>query len=332
MDNLPVKLNVLETSQNPRISRRSFVRALSVIAAVLAIPESKLLAAYTKSLAKKNRLPVIWLGLQDCSGDTESFLRAGERSDPLQTGVVDPGIVDLLLDVISLEYHETLMAPSGAAAEKSRENIITKFPGKYLAIVEGAIPTAAGGAYCVIGGKTALSIAQRVCSNAAATLAVGTCASSGGMPCAAPNPTGAKSLLEAIPTLKNVAILPGCPMNVVNLVATIVYYVSFNALPPVDSLRRPTFAYGKTVHSHCPRRGAYEDGPHVRAWGDLAHRLGGCMVQMGCRGPVTHSNCPVIKWNMGTCWPVLAGHGCIGCTESKFWDSLFPYYSHVLED
>jgi hydrogenase small subunit len=303
---------------------------MGVIAAVLGLPEGDLLAAYTQALAKTPRLPVVWMGLQDCTGDSESLLRAGERRDPLQSGITDPGIVDLLLDVISMEYHETLMAPSGAAAEKSREDVITKYKGKYLAIVEGAIPTAAGGAYCVIGGKTALSIAKRFCTNAAATVAVGTCASSGGLAAAAPNPTGAKSLLEAIPTLKNVVVLPGCPMNVVNLVATLVYYVSFNRFPALDSLRRPKFAYEKTVHSQCPRREAFEEGPHVRSWGDAAHRRGGCMVEMGCRGPRTHANCPVIKWNLGTCWPVQAGHGCIGCAEGKFWDSMFPYYSHVL--
>jgi Ni,Fe-hydrogenase I small subunit len=68
----------------------------------------------------------------------------------------------------------------------------------------------------------------------------------------------------------------------------------------------------------------------VARWGDTAHRTGGCLVNMGCRGPRTHSNCSVVKWMGGVCWPVASGHGCIGCTEPRFWDTMFPYYSKPL--
>ena len=321
-----VELTVKKLTSSGHVSRRDFVRTIGVLAALMSIPQNKLLAAFTQSLAKNRRLPVIWLEFQDCTGDTESVLRGAERSNMADSTVTDPGIVDLLLSVIALEYHETIMSPSGAAAEKSRNDVIAKYKGKYLTIVEGSIPTAANGNYCTVGGKTAMSIAKSVCSQGAATVALGTCAVSGGLGAAAPNPTGAKGVLQAFPTMPNVLNLPGCPANVVNVVSTIVYFIAYGKLPALDSQRRPSFAYGKTIHSQCPRRDYYEDGPHVLAWGDAAHRSGGCMVKMGCRGPNTYSNCPTARWNGGAGWPVESGHGCFGCTTASFWDANFPYY------
>lgn len=323
-------LLTVKGSSTKGISRRNFLRSVGFLAAAMSIPKDSLLAAFTQSLAKTPRLPVVWLEFQDCTGESESFLRGGERTDLAATSLTDPGIVDLLLSVISLEYHETIMAPSGAAADKSRLDVISKYKGKYLAVVEGSIPTGANGAYCTIGGRTALSIAQETLFNAGAVAAVGSCSVSGCLPTAYPNPTGAKGVLEAFPTLPNVINLPGCPANVVNVVSSFVYFISYGRWPSLDSSRRPVFAYGKTVHDQCPREEYFEDGPHVRAWGDAAHRAGGCLVRMGCRGPVTHSNCPKAKWNGGTCWPVESGHGCIGCAEPKFWDRQFPYYSKPL--
>lgn len=312
------------------VSRRQFLRSVAVVAAALAIPNRTLLAAFTQALAKNPKIPVIWLEYQDCTGESESILRAGEHTDLLSSSVVDPGIVDLLLSVISLEYHETIMAPSGAAADKSRLDTIAKYPGKYLVVVEGAIPTAANGIYCTVGGRTALSVAQETLSKAKATVALGSCAVSGCLPSAAPNPTGAKGVVEAFPSQPNVLNLPGCPANVVNFVSSVVYLISYGTWPSQDSQHRPLFAYGRTVHQQCPRREYFDDGPHVQAWGDAAHRAGGCMVRMGCRGPRTYANCPKAKWNGGTCWPVESGHGCIGCTTARFWDANFPYYNNPL--
>jgi hydrogenase small subunit len=327
---IPVELRIGGRAREGGVSRRGFLGLLGGIAAVLGLPLEELLAAYTKSLAKTPRIPVIWLGFQDCTGDTESFIRAGERQDPIESSIVDPGIVDLLLDIVSLEYHETLMAPSGAGAEKSRTDTIAKYKGKYLAIVEGSIPTKDNGVYCMIGGKTALSIAKEVCANAKAVIAAGSCAVSGALASAKPNPTLAKGLLEAIPTLTNVANLPGCPVNAVNLMASIVYLIAYGKFPSLDGSRRPKFAYDGSIHERCPRKDYYEHGPHVGAWGDANHRAGRCFVRMSCRGPRTHGNCSRsnIKWIGGTSWPVLAGHGCIGCTEPRFWDTMFPLYNN----
>jgi hydrogenase small subunit len=128
-------------------------------------------------------------------------------------------------------------------------------------------------------------------------------------------------------TDKPVLNLPGCPFNVVNLTATVVHFLTFGALPEMDDLHRPLFAHGARIHDNCERRGHFDAGEFVRAWGDEGHRQGWCLYQMGCKGPVTYHNCPTVRWNDGTNWPVGSGHGCIGCSEPSFWE--FGAYNTV---
>jgi hydrogenase small subunit len=162
-----------------------------------------------------------------------------------------------------------------------------------------------------------------------ATIAMGSCAVDGGLPAALPNLTGATGILNAIPSLGNHVNLPGCPANVVNLVATIVYLITFNHLPEMDSRHRPYFAYGEEIHEECERHDFYEQDKFVLAWGDEGHRNGWCLFNMGCKGPETKSNCKWVKWNDSTNWPIGAGHGCIGCTTPSFWDTMTPFYQPV---
>ncbi|TLM99814.1 [Ni/Fe] hydrogenase small subunit, partial [bacterium] len=99
-----------------------------------------------------------------------------------------------------------------------------------------------------------------------------------------------------------------------------VHYLTFGALPEMDSLHRPLFAFGELIHNNCERRGHFDRGEFVRAWGDAGHRAGWCLYQMGCKGPITSQNCPIVRYNDGTNWPIGAGHPCIGCAEPDFWD------------
>jgi hydrogenase small subunit len=297
------------------VSRRQFLSFCALMAAAMAMPASHKSRIAT-ALAAATRLPVVWLAFQDCTADTESFLRAS-----------NPTVSSILLDLISLDYHETLMAPAGRMAEKSLQDTLSRYPGQFVAIVEGAIPTGVGGFYCAVGGRSALSIAQEVCGAAMATMTVGACAWDGGWPAAAPNPTTTQGLKDAVPGVRNLISLPGCPMNVVNLSATLVHYLTYKAWPPVDSYRRPLFAYGDKVHEECERHDYYEEGRFVLEWGDQGHRQGWCLFKMGCKGPKTKSNCPTVKWNDGTSWPIGAGHGCIGCAAPRFWDQLTPFYT-----
>jgi hydrogenase small subunit len=297
------------------VSRREFLRFCAFAGAVLALPPSATPQIARALSASAIRLPVVWLEFQSCTGDAESFTRAS-----------NPTAASLLLETLSVNFMETLMAPAGAAAEKSLADTLTQYPGQYIAIVEGSIPTGDGGVYCTVGGRSALAIAQEVCRNSLATIAVGTCAFAGGWPGAAPNPTGAQGVKDAVTGIPKLINMPGCPVNIANLTALIVHYLTYNAWPDTDSLGRPRFAYGEKIHEECPRHDNYEEGRFALAWGDAGHRAGYCLYKLGCRGPRTHHNCDRVKWNDGTNWPVGAGHPCVGCAEPSFWDSMTPFY------
>ncbi len=146
-------------------------------------------------------------------------------------------------------------------------------------------------------------------------MSLGSCASWGGIPSADPNPTGAvgaPEILEGIPVIT----IPGCPANPYNFLGTVLQYATFGTLPALDDKNRPLFAYGRTIHEHCPRRAHFDAGRFVREYGDEGHRLGYCLFAMGCKGPETHANCSVADFGeIPGCWPIGIGHPCFGCTE-----------------
>ena len=299
------------------VSRREFLGFCGAMASALALPATAA-GQIARALDKAQKPVLVWLEFQDCAGNTESFLRASR-----------PTAAEIVLDTLSVDYHETIMAAAGHQAEAVLAATVRDKPGGYIAVVEGSIPTGANGAYCTIGGRSALQIAEEVCGKAAATIAIGTCAAFGGLPAAAPNPTGALGVSDAVPGVKNLINLPACPANVENLTALIVYYLTFKRFPPLDRYHRPLFAYGKSIHDNCERRAHFDAGQYVEAWGDEGHRTGYCLYKMGCKGPVTYQNCPVVRWNSGTNWPIGCGHPCIGCAEADFWDKMTPFYRHL---
>lgn len=298
------------------VTRRDFLKFCSAMAVTLALPQHYS-PKIAHALETKPRPPLIWLEYQDCAGNTESLLRASK-----------PTVADLVLDTLSVDYHETIMAAAGHQAEAAREATMEKYPGQYLVVVEGSIPTKDNGVYCCIAGHSAVDLVQDVCSGAAAVIAAGTCSSFGGLPFAAPNPTGARAVSQVV---RGVPIinLPACPVNVETLTAVVVHYLTFETLPATDQFGRPLFAYGSRIHDDCERRAHFDAGQFVEEWGDEGHRKGWCLYKMGCKGPQTFNNCPIVRWNEGTSWPVGAGHGCAGCSEPNFWDSMMPLYERL---
>lgn len=302
--------------QRKGLSRRDFMQFVGAVAGMLGL-EASVIPRVVEALQQNKKLPLVWLEFQDCAGNTESFLRAAK-----------PSIDEIILEAISVNYHETIMAPAGHLAEEVLQKTVRENPGGYLAVVEGSIPTADGGVYCTIGGRTALDIAREVCGNALATVAAGTCACYGGIPAAAPNPTGAVSVSAAVPGA-TVINLSACPFNAANVTALLVHYLTFGAFPATDSLGRPLFAYGKRIHDACERRAHFDQGQYAERFGDQGHRLGYCLYKLGCKGPSTYQNCPSVRWNEGMSWPIGAGHPCVGCSEPYFWDTMTPFYERL---
>ncbi|BCD62387.1 quinone-reactive Ni/Fe-hydrogenase small subunit [Nitratiruptor sp. YY08-26] len=303
------QISIKEILEDEGVSRRDFLKWASATTAMLMLPSS-----FTPLVAEAaelmTRVPVIWIELQDCAGNSEAFI----RSD-------GPKVDDIILEIISLEFQETLMAAAGHQAEAQLEDAMEHFEGKYLLFVEGAIPVGPGREWCTIGasGETFEEHLKRVAKDAAAIVAVGTCATFGGVPAAAPNPTGAVGVMDIVND-KPIINIPACPANPANMVGVILHYVLTGQIPELDSLLRPKFAFGYRIHDNCERRAHFDAGEFVEEWGDEGAKNNFCLYKMGCKGPMTFNNCSIVRYNESVNWPIGSGHGCIGCSEPGFWD------------
>jgi hydrogenase small subunit len=288
------------------ISRRAFLKFCTAMASALALPPSAALAMASE-LPGKRRPSVIYMSYQECTGCLESLTRS-----------FSPTLENLMFNVMSLDYDDTLQAAAGFQAEQAREAAMKANWGKYLMIVDGAIPSGNNG-YCTAAGKSALQSIKDTAQGAAAVVAVGTCAAYGGLPMAAPNPTGA-TMVSDIVTDKPVINVPGCPPIPAVITGTLAHFLTFGKLPELDHLKRPIAFYGNTIHDRCYRRPFYDQGKFAKTFDDEGARNGWCLYELGCKGPTTYNACATVKWNDGTSFPIESGHGCIGCSEPGFWD------------
>jgi len=294
------------------IQRRDFMKWAVGITAMLALP-SQFTPLFAEAAKLADRLPLVWLHMAECTGCSESLIRSAS-----------PTIDSLIFDYVSLEYHETLMAAAGWQAEANLVHAMKAYPGQYVLVVEGGVPTAMNGQYLTVGAqaKTGLSVVREAAENAAAIFSVGTCSSFGGIQAAAPNPTGAKGVEKVIK--QSVINVPGCPPSANNIVGTLMYVLLFGTLPALDRYNRPKWAYGHRIHDLCERRGHFDAGEFVESFGDEGAKAGWCLYKQGCKGPYTFNNCSTERFNQHTNWPIGAGHGCMGCSEPDFWDTMGP--------
>ena len=221
------------------VSRRDFMKYCGMLTATMGLSSAFIPRVAEVFAAPKQRPPVIWLQFAECTGCTEAVL-----------GSMYPWIDELVLEILSMEYHETIMAAAGHQAEENLRSAVNRYRGKFICVVEGAVATRYGGAYGKIGGRTFLEIANDVCRKAAAVICLGTCSSYGGLQAAAPNPGGYKGIGAAL-KIKTVNI-PGCPPNPVNLVGTIVNYLLLGKLPALDKVGRPFLLTEKAFTTSVP--------------------------------------------------------------------------------
>lgn len=289
-------------------SRRDFLRFCSMMAAYIGASQTGI-AQVVESMEKTPRVPIIWLHFQECTCCSESFIRSSH-----------PIVADILIDQVSLDYTETLMAASGHQAEAAKEATMKKYKGEYILCVEGTVPSGAGGAYCCIGGKTAQQVLEEAAEGAKAIIAWGTCASSGCVQAAKPNPTQATPIHKIIKN-KPIIRVPGCPPIGEVMAGIIVHMVTFGTIPALDANKRPKAFYSKRVHDTCQRRPYFDAGLFVETFDDENAKKGYCLYKVGCKGPVTYNSCGVMKWNNGTSNPIQSGHGCFACSEDNYWDN-----------
>jgi len=291
------------------IGRRAFLQWVSATTAMLTLPPL-FEPMVAKAAAVMNRVPVIWIEGQSCRGNSEAFLRSAA-----------PTVDELIFETISLEYHQMIMAAAGLQADARKQQAIKANYGKYILVVEGAIPTGYGGGFSTTGaaGTPFIDEVKQVSRGAAVVIAVGACATSGALPAADPNPTEALSTQEVIGD-RPIVNIPACPFNPVNFVGTLLQFTLTGQIPPLDSQLRPRWAFGALIHDNCERRAHFDAGEYVQEWGDAGAKNNFCLYKMGCKGPMTSNNCGTVLYNERTSWPIGAGHGCIGCSEVNFWD------------
>jgi len=276
-------------------------------------------------------LPVIYLQTAACSGCAVSMLNSAS-----------PTIKNLLIDQvapgvhINLKFHPVVMAAAGDLAIQVMEDTAKRQKGGYVLIVDGAVPTADGGVYGAVGERNGkpVTMVQRVtemAQDALAVIAMGTCASFGGIPAAPPNPTGCVSVQKVLTAKginKPLVNIPGCPPHPDWLFGTVESIIMFG-LPgaeDLDDFLRPKAYYGKLIHENCPRRASFDEGKFAKKLGDE-----GCLYELGCKGPITHADCPLRRWNSGTNWIIGAGAPCNGCTQPEFPNEMEPFYEKLVD-
>ena len=290
-----------------KISRRQFLRYSVVAAGAIGLSASGLVKLET-ALAADGGPQVIWLQGQGCTGCSVSLLNT----------IYHMSIDDLLLNTVDMKFNSTVMAASGDLAVSAANAAQTQ--GGYILVVEGAIPTNDGGKYChVWPGMTALNAVSIFSRWSSYVLAVGTCATYGGIPRGNPNPTGARGVRDIVEG-GTVIELPGCPTHPDWIVGTIAHILANGTAPKLGHGKRPEAFYGKDkLHKSCPRYQDYENDVYARELGQP-----GCYEKLGCRGKETFADCPSRQWNSpaqgeyGVNWCIGAGSPCHGCTERDF--------------
>jgi hydrogenase small subunit len=285
---------------------------------------------------------VYWLAGMSCDGCTISV-----------AGATNPGIEGLLAGVVPampkvILHHPVLSVEAGAEFVKSFADAWEgKLGAPYVVVFEGSVADEriagrTGGYFSAMGAETVEGVEgpqpvptatwlRRLAPGAAATIAIGTCATWGGVPSAEGNPTGAMSLMDylgkdyrsafGLPVIN----IPGCAPQGDNFTETVFAVLLFlqglGPLPTFDELGRPAWLFRDTVHQGCTRAGFYEEGMFAEHYGDPE-----CLVEIGCWGPVV--NCNIVQRgainHMGGC--MKAGGVCIGCTMPGFPDKFSPFY------
>ena len=308
------------------LSRRDFIRWAVAVPAALSVADEFLpkLAAAMQDAVKE--YPIIWLQASTCSGCSVSVINT-----------IHPSIKNVILEQVLpghqliLTYHGTLMAATGSPSVNAALEAAKKYKGKYVLVVEGAIPTKQNGIYGHIGeeeGKpmTMLRWIDVLGRDAMATLTVGTCAAYGGISAALPNPSGSKSVSDVYQTLNittPVINIPGCPCHPDWFIGTVAKILLYGMPQPkeLDEFGRLKLFYGRSVHNRCINRDYLDEGVFATKFGDE-----GCLLELGCKGPFTNADCPIRLWNGSVNWCINAGAPCIGCTEKGFPDEHSPIY------
>ncbi|CCQ54148.1 MULTISPECIES: hydrogenase small subunit [Crocosphaera] len=263
---------------------------------------------------------VLWLQGGACSGNTISFLNAEE-----------PTVVDLITDFgINVLWHPSLGLQLGDELQQLLHDCVNgKIPIDIL-VYEGSVVNAPNGTgeWNRFAGRPMKDWLTDLSKVAAFVVAVGDCATYGGIPAMEPNPSeslgvqflkrdkggflGADYVSQAgLPVIN----IPGCPSHP-DWISQILVAVATGRVGDLtlDEFHRPQTFFRSFTQTGCTRNMHFS---YKATTQDFGQRTGCLFYDMGCRGPMTHSSCNRILWNRVSS-KTRAGMPCLGCTEPEF--------------
>ncbi len=313
MENVATATEFQDMLEARGVTRRSFMKlcgAVAVAAGLTELAAPRVASALEGSVigaTKGGLYPVIWIEGASCTGCTESFA---------QVDTPDPATV--VLELLSLNYSETLSAAAGHSMEEAKKQTIENC--EYILVYEGAIQEGWDGQALRVANEPGTKHLLEAAENAQSIVALGSCAVNGGWMAAHPNPShalGVADFLKKHGINTPVVNVPGCPANPEWLIAVLVDVLMLGKLPELTSDAKPAQMFGQTVHDNCERRGHFENGEFVYEFGSKEEAMGYCLYPLGCRGPQTKANCGVVLYNHRRSWCVKSGAPCIGCCEAN---------------
>jgi hydrogenase small subunit len=269
-----------------------------------------------------------------CDGESVSITAASNPSlEDIIRGII-PGMPKLVM------HHPLLSYENGSEFLQAWFDAEQGKLDPFILLVEGSIPNErinGEGYWAALGvdpetGQpiTTNDWVDRLAPKAEAVVAVGTCATYGGIPAMKNNPTGAMGLPDYLgwqwKSKANVPIvcIPGCPSQPDNITEVLLYMALMLAgiapMIDLDEALRPRWLFGRTVHEGCNRAAFYEHGDFADEYGSPK-----CLVKLGCKGPVVKCNVATRGWMSGKGGCPNVGGICIGCTMPGFPDRFLPF-------
>jgi hydrogenase small subunit len=288
------------------------------------------------SSAQEMTIHVLWMsaGL-GCDGESVAITAATSPSlEDLLSGVI-PGSPKLVLHMPMLSFE------NGGDFMRAFYDAEDDLMHPFILVLEGAIAderTAGEGHWTGFGysefDKQPISAGEwmdRLAPKAAAVMAVGTCATYGGVPAMRNNPTGAMGLPDYLGwgwksrSGLPIVCIPGCPSQPDNLTSTLfdmsLFIAGIGPAPELDDQLRPIALFGNTTRESCTRAGFTEQGLFATTYGNDKR----CLVKLGCKGPIAKCNVPQRGWVNGVGGCPNVGGICIGCTMPGFPDKFMPF-------
>lgn len=305
------------------LNRRNFLKLAFTVGAGMFLNQFGLDIVKALEQAKEKGIKLVWLQGQSDSGCTISLLQGKH-----------PDIYDAIMKLnVDIRFHPTIMAAQGEEAMRALDIEPD------VLVVEGSIPDPK---FATMGEKPVIDVLRELAAKTKiAVVAVGACATYGGIPAAKGNVTNSMGVQyhkgkkggalgadfkskAGLPVVN----LPGDPAHPDHVLLTL-SSVILGVIPELDDKGRPKLFFNDMIHNQCARRGFFDKGDYAASFHETDFSHEKCLYNLGCRGPVTYSDCSLRKWNGGLNVCVNGGAPCIGCFHEGFPDDMSPLFEPI---